>query len=569
MKIWQTIVRRKALSITVAVVVIVGGVWIYRSTHATSAVTQYVTSAVERGTLSSSVSGSGQVSAENQLDIKPSGSAAVTEVDVKLGQVVKAGQRIAVLDEKDASVALAQAQASLDSAQANYDSVAAGSTATDLQLAQSAVDSAQLSLTKAKNDYQTTKQQQAQAVANASLNLLNASLQAQPQPSNIGTTTVTVSGSYTGTDKGQYIITIYTTGNGSNYNVAGLESSSFGPIVKGVAEPVGTKGLYITFATTGVLINGDSWTITLPNTQGSGYASANNSYQSAILAQQQAMNNAQNSIDSAQISLTNAQAQLQLKQNGSTQSQIEQAKAQLANAKSQLQSAQNNYNNNIITAPFDGVIASLNAKVGQQVSGSTSAAGSTALATLITQQKIVIISLNEVDVTKIKVGDKVTLTFDAIDGLVITGTVGEIDSIGTVSQGVVNYNVQISLDTSDDRIKPGMSATANIITNVKTDVLMVPNSAIKSGSSGSYVQELDSAGKPQNVTVTTGIANDTSTEIVSGLNEGDKVVTQTISVSAAASTQSASSALRIPGLTGGGIGGGGAARTVGGAARGN
>lgn len=555
MKIWQSILKHKLFSAALAVVVLSGGIWFYRSSHSKAAAVQFITAQVQRGTLTTSVNGTGQVSAKNQLDIKPASSAAVTGVYVAQGQTVKAGQRIAMLDQKDTSASLAQARASLGSAQANYDSVLAGSTDIDIRLAKSAVDSAQLAFTKANTDFQTTKQQQDQAVANAYSNLLNNSSQAQASSNNLGTATVAVSGNYTGTDKGQYNITIYATGQGLSYTVSGLESSNFGPIVKGLPEPLGSEGLYITFSG-GQALNGDSWTISLPNTQGSGYLSANNSYQSVLLSQQQALANAQNNIASAQISLNNSRTQLEQKQNGSTNAQIEQAKAQVTNAQAQLLSAQNNYNNNIITAPFDGVIASLNAKVGQQVSGNTAAAGSTALATLITQQKIVIISLNEVDVSKIKTGEKATLTFDAIDGLTITGTVAEIDSIGAVSQGVVTYNVQITLDNGDDRIKPGMSATADIITDIKTDVLLVPNSAVKSDQNGSYVQELDSTGKPQNVAVTTGTANDTSTEITGGLNEGDKVVTQTISASlSGATTPAAAAGLRIPGLGGGGFGG--------------
>jgi multidrug efflux pump subunit AcrA (membrane-fusion protein) len=174
---------------------------------------------------------------------------------------------------------------------------------------------------------------------------------------------------------------------------------------------------------------------------------------------------------------------------------------------------------------------------------------------------VVKISLNEVDVAKIKLGDKSIMTFDAIDGLEMTGKVVQIDTLGTASQGVVTYNVKIALDTQDDRIKPGMSASASIITSVKTDVLTVPNSAVKSSGNNSFVQILDSKNQPQNIAVTTGIANDTLTEITSGIKEGDKVITQTIIPSSSASTgatgaSSGNNALRIPGIGGGGGGGG-------------
>ena len=134
------------------------------------------------------------------------------------------------------------------------------------------------------------------------------------------------------------------------------------------------------------------------------------------------------------------------------------------------------------------------------------------------------------------------MTFDAIDGLDITGQVADLDTIGTVSQGVVTYNIKIVFDAQDDRIKSGMSTNAIVITDSKTDVLYAPNSAVKTDASGgNYVQTLDDSGQPRNVTVKIGLVNDTDTEIISGLNEGDKIVTQTVSSSAASGAPKSSS----------------------------
>ena len=110
--------------------------------------------------------------------------------------------------------------------------------------------------------------------------------------------------------------------------------------------------------------------------------------------------------------------------------------------------------------------------------GQTISSGTSAI-TFITQSDVTSISLSEEDITKIKLGQKAVLTFDAISGLTVAGQVTEIDTIGTVSQGVVSYNVQITFDTQDSRIKPGMSVNANVITNVEQNVLTVPNSAVK------------------------------------------------------------------------------------------
>jgi multidrug efflux pump subunit AcrA (membrane-fusion protein) len=182
------------------------------------------------------------------------------------------------------------------------------------------------------------------------------------------------------------------------------------------------------------------------------------------------------------------------------------------------------------------------------------------LRTIITTQQNATVSLNEVDIAKIQLGQKVTLTFDAVPNLTIAGKVSQIDSIGTVSQGVVNYNVKINFDTNDAKIKPGMTANAAIITNVAQDVLTVPNSAVKNQGGTTYVQMFDTPlpaplpgvqGSPSSVPptqqiVVVGVSDNTSTEIISGLNEGDEIVTKTIT-SATTTTATAPSILGTPG----------------------
>jgi HlyD family secretion protein len=190
-----------------------------------------------------------------------------------------------------------------------------------------------------------------------------------------------------------------------------------------------------------------------------------------------------------------------------------------------------------IYAPFSGTIASVSVEKGDAVSTATT------LGSIITQSKIAKISLNEVDAANVKVGQKVTLTFDAIEDLSITGRVIEVDSVGTVSQGVVSYGVEISLDTQDDNVKPGMTVSATIITEVKQDVILVSSSAIKTSNGKSYVEAMETATStiPSQQIVETGISDDTSTEIVSGLKEGDIIVTKTSTGTSSKTTTTKSS----------------------------
>jgi HlyD family secretion protein len=142
------------------------------------------------------------------------------------------------------------------------------------------------------------------------------------------------------------------------------------------------------------------------------------------------------------------------------------------------------------------------------------------------------------------------MNFSAINGLEMSGKVEKMDSLGTLISGVVTYNVTISFETMDSRIKPEMSVSSNIITDVKQNVIIVPNSAVKTQGGSSYVEVLNSGNIPTQVDVKTGVSNNTETEITSGVNVGDKVVTQTINSSSTstASTSSNRSGMRMPGL---------------------
>lgn len=231
----------------------------------------------------------------------------------------------------------------------------------------------------------------------------------------------------------------------------------------------------------------------------------------------------------------------------------------------------------IIRAPIAGTIATLDAKIGDSLSTGA------VVSAIITSRRVAEISLNEVDTAKVAVGQKATLSFDAIANATISGSVVEIDTIGTVSQGVVSYTVTISFDTQDSRIKPGMTVSASIITDSEIDTLIIPVAALKTQGTQQYVEvpvsevttSFASAGNgatrsavpldrpPRRQQVSVGISSDEKVQVLEGLKEGDIVITSTIQPSAQnsrANGQQAAPAIRIPGVPGGGGGGRGGFR---------
>ncbi|MBU4370253.1 efflux RND transporter periplasmic adaptor subunit, partial [Patescibacteria group bacterium] len=270
-----------------------------------------------------------------------------------------------------------------------------------------------------------------------------------------------------------------------------------------------------------------------------------------------ALQSAQEKFDEKKLALEELIAGVDPKDIKSQENIVTQKEDALFDAKKKLASCS-------IRAPFDGVIAEKNDKIkkGDSVSSST------VLATLITKQKIAQISLNEIDAANIKVDQKATITFDALPEVTIVGRVIEIDTMGQVSQGIVSYGIKIIFDTDVEQVKPGMSVTVDIITEAKQDVLILPSSAIKF-QEGAYYVELVDANKqfantpgtvlptqPKRQSVEIGLSNDFSTEVVSGLKEGDIVVVSTINPSAVQTTQTKTTqtqGFQIPGINTGGM----------------
>jgi len=226
---------------------------------------------------------------------------------------------------------------------------------------------------------------------------------------------------------------------------------------------------------------------------------------------------------------------------GPTEEELLSAEAQVTQAKLALDTARKNLDSATLKAPFDGTITAINIITGQTVAANTVAMSIADLDHLQIQA-----NLPEVDAVQVKVGQRAQITLDAISTQTISGQVTKIALIGTVTQGVVNYPVTINLDPTDLPVKPGMTASINIIVDERKNVLMVPNRAIRSlGRNQGYYVEVMVEGQIIQLPVTIGLSNGTMTEVTgTGLREGDTVVVSTTTTTSG----------RIPGV--GGIVGG-------------
>ena len=598
-QILNVIKQRKTTSIIIVLVLLGGGYYGYKKITTPPAENHYVLAAVQKGALITSVSGTGQIAVSNQVDVKAKASGDIIVVSVVNGQVVKAGTVMARLDAKDAQKTVRDAQANLESAKLSLaklqqaaDPLSFIQAENSLVQANDSKQNSQDALKKAYDDGFNT-------VANAFIDipaimtgvhdiLYGYNLSATQNNADYYVNAVTSYNDKIGTFRdaaiAQYqVAKIRYDQSFSDYKtVTRLSDTDILETLVGetynttqsAAETVKSITNFIQLYED-ALVGRNLKPISTADTQLSalnGYTGKFNLHLANLLTIKNTIADSKTAIASADRTIAEKIESLAKLKAGTNPLDIQSQQLTIKQRINALLDAQEKLADYTVRAPFDGVAAKVNIKKGDSLSSSGS------VATLVTAQQIAQISLNEVDVAKIKAGNKVTITFDAVPDLQITGGVAEIDTLGTISQGVVTYNVKIVFDTQDERVKPGMSASATIITDMKQDALFVPNSAIKSQGGAWYVETIDgyssatnltsamksmgvtSPTQPRQQTVEVGISNDVSTEIIAGLKEGDIVVTRIITpASQKTATQQAPSLFGAVGARGGG-GGGGALR---------
>jgi RND family efflux transporter MFP subunit len=151
-------------------------------------------------------------------------------------------------------------------------------------------------------------------------------------------------------------------------------------------------------------------------------------------------------------------------------------------------------------------------------------AGTTALRIDDLSKLYIVLSISELDISSIKVGQDATITFDAITGKEYNGKVTQISMVANVSQGVVNYPVTVQISDPDESILPSMTASVSIIVAKTDNVLVVPNNALRT-SNGQRTVTVLFEGQQVSVPVIVGLIGDTTSEVISDqLRDGDTVV---------------------------------------------
>jgi len=538
LKNWAFLHKKTAIFLVIILMGVTYGV--VKAFNNTTEETRYVLSTVVRGNIIASISGTGQVSASNQVDVTSKSSGDLIYLNAKSGQEVKTGALIAQIDSGDAAYELETAKLSYEELITVDDD--------ELRDAEDAVEEAETNLKDAYVDARATLASASTDMADVMAGL-DALLGGYLNDSGFGLSKTekeyverAEQAWYDADDLLDEFAKVYRTV--SNKTEDGTIESMLSEANQ-ISNSVAQSAKYAKDAVIYLRDHEDNVNTTADEayTTVSELVTTINATVSETLS-------VRNTLADTKRTLNNAQDDLQELKDGPDTLDVRSEELSL-------KQKQDAYSDYFVRAPFDGIIASVEGKKGQNVnSGAT-------IATLITKQKIAEISLNEVDAAKIEVGQKATLSFDAIEGLTITGEVIEVDLIGAVSQGVVSYIVKIGFDTGDDKVRSGMTVSANIITDMKQDVLTVLSSAVKTQGNVSYVEIVDedipptqtgqTAGVllltlPTQAPVVLGLASDESVEIISGLTEGDQYVVRKITTATTSQSTSASA----PSLLGGG-----------------
>ncbi|HKW71523.1 MAG TPA: biotin/lipoyl-binding protein, partial [Candidatus Dormibacteraeota bacterium] len=439
-----------------AIVALVLGTFIYRdvfvgSKNTASSLNLYT---VARRTVTSSVTGTGNVEPQAQSNVNFKVAGTLTEIDVHVGDHVTAGQKLAAIDSSTEQTAVDQASANLATAQAN------------LQMALTPLTQDQI--TQLQNTVSNAQQAYNDTVAQVNLTNSQDASQVSADQTQLTLDQQTLSFNLAYQQDQQTLATAKT-----NYQTA-LTTFNNDATCKGVAFASYSAQCLAEFTA----VSNAQTAVTLAqnkvNLDTAQVTADQNKLNMDTTKQQTDSVNGQRSINQTAASLTSAQDNLRT-QTESKPNQVASARASVAQAQAALQSAENNLANTTLVAPMDGQVNGINGVVGESVGAGAGltpqAPGSAAPLPSTTSSNafMVIGNINgleivapfaESDASRLAANQDASVTFDAVSNLTISGHVVAVASAATITSGVVNYYATIALNQTNPALKQGMTANA-------------------------------------------------------------------------------------------------------------
>lgn len=523
--------KKPAVLIGLVVVVIVAGYFIYRSRAADPAA-KTNTIVVNRGDLTTLVSGSSNILAESNVTLNFQATGIVSAILVKEGDSVKKGQQLITLDDRDLRYQVASAEAAVKSAQAKLTQLLEGSgRSSDLTSAQAAVTSAQAQLTSAQEKLDALRTPTTDKISVAKLKVQQAETTLQTtRDSNSATKT-----------KAELDLSKTSESLIQAQSKYGKARWDWEWVQKYNSDPVTGRG---GISGSAAMNYQDAYTQTEATVRSAeqGVQQAQITLNNAKSAESVNITQAESALVDAQLQLTTllkpteadiATAVAVVQQN---ESALEQARANLDKIvtpgtqtdilmqQSAVIQAESSYNqaklkleNTTIIAPFDGVVSTVGFVIGQASTGAS--------ITMIERDPMHIdVKFGETDIVSIKVGQVAQIAIDALPDWKKTGTVTSISPVADSANGVVTYKARIDFSDTDKRVLVGMTAIVELVTAEKKNILLIPNAAILPKGTGRIVQIPDGDDTTKEVAITVGASDGIQTEILTGLTEGQTII---------------------------------------------
>lgn len=261
------------------------------------------------------------------------------------------------------------------------------------------------------------------------------------------------------------------------------------------------------------------------NTVESAKSSNRSSQNQAETSYEQSIDNQSTTYWNNLSNLQSAQAQIAM-----TAENIKQAELMVEAAKIESESTDENLKDYKLIAPYDGIVLSSDFRIGEQAGGS-------AMISVISDELIIKVTVSENDISKISEGNEALITLDAYSGLELNGNIVKIIPVTINDNGIISFEVLIEFETEEDiNIYYGLSSNVSIITQKAEDVLYIPIQSVYKEDGKSYVDllisdqvDMENVSKSiKKLEVTTGINDYLYIEVISGLEEGDIIVTSRI-----------------------------------------
>ena len=464
---------------------------------------ELITTTVEIGTVRQLVSVSGIAEAEKTAELAFPTTGIVKDVKVKVGDFVKTGDILIELNKNDLIADYQEAVANLNKAKASKEEILSGPTSYAREVTSETVAQKQEALETIIADEETK-------VENAYRTLLSSGLTAFSNDVSEDATPPTITGTYTCSSEGEYIIEVYNSNSvsGYSYRLSGLEAGNY-QISTNQPLALGNCGLRIQFDDTSYY-NNSKWIIEIPNNKSTNYTSNRNAYALAVTQAESAITRAEQDLELAKASAINANAPARTEQ-------INRADADVAQAEARVNRINSLISDRVLVAPFDGTVTELDILPGETVT-------SVPVVTLLASSEFEVTArIPEIDIGKLLVGQNVEMVFDAKSDYPLTGRIDFISLKATEIDGVSYYEAIIKIDEIPAWIRSGLNADIDIIIEEREDTLRVPKRFVTKERGGYEVLVLRDE-KTSTSSVEVVLEGNDGYMAITGVKSGDTLV---------------------------------------------